>query len=658
MLHLKKIVTLLICIQFLTFFSGQIWGQDFDLEKLLENEIDLEDNSVILDYLLYLQQHPFDLNKVKLVELTTIPWITPLYAKLIIEYRDTHKGFSSVDELNAIKELQPYVEILKPFFTVEKESEKRFFLTGRHRVILKKQKSTGYERKIYKGNRLKIYNRVEGAAPGDIRFGLLTEKDPGEKAYNDLTTGYGQIHLSRMQSTIYIGNYLVESGQGMVFWGPYQLNKGNDPVVVVKKRSRGILPYKSVDENVYFSGIGIKTIYKSIECAGFYSFSLIDARVENDSVLTLQKTGYHRYGNEIKNKDSIYEKVLGCYVKWQMKSLNLGTHWQSSQHSKPFSQSTSNSYFTKGGNVVGGMDYNITTGLMHFFGEVAKSRYSGINYLQGFLVNLNEFDLIVSLRKYQNDFVNFHGRAFGENYALTNEEAVYFGWKWRVQPSTTLAFYFDLFRHPVYSQATKKPLNGWELMGNMEHRFFKELSVFLRLRIRTTQLFKNTYDLYGNKLKKLLNREKSSIRAQIDYQVKRQLGFRTRFEYSWLDWNDYNTQSSFMDSSAVLFYHDIHYQFNQKFSVRLRWTFFDSPISDLNFYQYENDLPGVLRLKMLNHRGSRFYVISGYRWKNHFNTTLKYEHTFYDNNNIISSGYDTIYSDHENMLSIQFDWNW
>ncbi len=195
-------------------------------------------------------------------------------------------------------------------------------------------------------------------------------------------------------------------------------------------------------------------------------------------------------------------------------------------------------------------------------------------------------------------------------------------------------------------------------MGNVEHRFFKELSVFLRLRIRNTQLFQNIYDLYGNKNKKLFNREKSSIRAQIDYQFKSRLGFRTRFEYSWLTWNNYNIKSSFVDSSAVLLYHDIFYKFKKRFSIRLRLTFFDAPINDLNFYLYENDLPGVLRLKMLNHRGSRVYLLSGYRWEKHFNTTVKYEHTFYDNINTIGSGYDMINSDHDNMLSIQFDWNW
>ena len=193
-------------------------------------------------------------------------------------------------------------------------------------------------------------------------------------------------------------------------------------------------------------------------------------------------------------------------------------------------------------------------------------------------------------------------------------------------------------------------------MANVEHRFFRRLAVFLRLRIRSTQQFQNTYDAFGNKNKKLFNKEKSSVRAQIDYRVKSQLGFRARFEYSWLTWDRYNIKSDLIDSSAVLLYQDVFYKY-KSCSFRLRMTFFDAPINDLSFYVYENDLPGVLRLKMLNHRGSRIYLLTGYRWKKHLNINFKYEHTFYDNKNSVGSGYDMIRGDHDNMLSVQLDWN-
>ena len=652
----KKTPAFLIVFYLLICFTPQVMGQEPDLEHLFDSETDKNENS-ILEYLLYVQEHPFDLNKVSYDELQTIPWITPLHAQLIINYRERHKGFSEVEELNRIGEIQPIFESIKFFFTVRRKPEKRFSVSGRHRFILKKQKSRGYQEGIYEGDRSKVYNRIRGSVSDMFSFGLLTEKDPGEKQYNDLATGYGQVYLSRFKSTLYFGNFLVEGGQGLVFWGPYQLNKGNNPVAVVKKQGRGILPYTSVDENNSFSGVGLKTVFGAVECAGFYSYTCPDANVQNDSIYTLQKSGYHRYGNEIKNKDSIREKVTGGYVKWQRPGFHLGTHWQSDVFSDPFSRQTATSRMNGKGNIVGGVDYGLTAGQLHFYGEAAKSRNSGINYAQGALWNLNSIDLILSLRKYRNDFVNIHGRGFGENEDLTNEQAVYFGWRWRVQPATTTAFYFDLFRHPVYEQNFRKPVNGWELMGNVEHRFFRGLSVFLRLRIKSTQLFQNTYDRYGNKNKKLFNKDKSSIRAQIDYQVKRQLRFRTRFEYSWLSWNKYHIKSSLIDSSAVLFYQDISYKFQKGFSIRLRMTLYDAPISDLRFYVYENDLPGVLRLKVLNHRGSRIYLLTGYKWKKHLNINVKYEHTFYDNKNSIGSGYDLIYGDHDNMLSVQLDWN-
>ncbi len=656
MKHSTKFPFLFIGVYFFIFMITQSWGQDF-VEELFDNEIESEENSEILEHLLYLQEHPLDLNKANSDELQTIPWITPLSAKAILNYRAEHNGFTEIVELNKIKEIQLSFDIIKNFLTVQKEPKKQFSFSGRHRLLIRRQKSRGYEEGIYEGDRSKVYNRVRGSLTDNFRFGLLIEKDPGEKHYNDLTTGYGQIYLSRLKSTIYLGNYLVESGQGLVFWGPYQLNRGNNPVVAVKKRARGILPYTSVDENVSFSGAGFKTVLGDVECGGFYSLSSPDANVENDSIRSLQNTGYHRYGNELKNKDRIKENVMGGYVNWQKSNVYIGTQWQKDLFSCPFARQTTGRALNGKGNVVGGMDYGLTAGEIHFFGEAAKSRYSAFNYIQGILWNLDDIDLILSLRKYQNNFVNFHGRGFGENEDLTNEEAVCFGWKWRLQTSTSTAFYFDLYRHPVYNQEFIKPVNGWELMGNVEHRVFKELTVFLRIRIRNTQIFQNTFDSYGNRIKKLFNREKSSFRAQIDYRLKDKLGFRTRFEYAWLTWNNYHIKSSLVDSSAALLYHDIYFNFKKTCSVRLRLTFFDAPLTDLSFYLYENDLPGVLRLKMLNHRGSRIYLIAGYKWKKHFKTTMKYEHTFYDNMNSIGSGYDLINSDHDNMLSVQFDWN-
>ncbi len=62
-----------------------------------------------------------NLNEATEAELQTIPGIGPSTAAMIIEYRDSHQGFHSADELRAVKGIgEKKMEKIRPYIRVEK----------------------------------------------------------------------------------------------------------------------------------------------------------------------------------------------------------------------------------------------------------------------------------------------------------------------------------------------------------------------------------------------------------------------------------------------------------------------------------------------------------------------------------------------------------
>ncbi len=66
-----------------------------------------------------------NLNKATVEELMTLPYVGENTVKEILEYREKHKGFKSVDELKAIKGIgKKKYETLKNMVTVESDEDK------------------------------------------------------------------------------------------------------------------------------------------------------------------------------------------------------------------------------------------------------------------------------------------------------------------------------------------------------------------------------------------------------------------------------------------------------------------------------------------------------------------------------------------------------
>ena len=639
-------------------------GQESDLESLLEAATESDDQAELMEHLKSLLDRPMDINRASEDDLQTLPWISPALAQAIITRRKKYGAFTNPEELLQIEGMETELfQIVRPYLQVGKRADlPSIGLRGRHRIYQRVEKGRGYLDGTYPGGREKFYNRVTGSVGDFLHLGFLAEKDAGEQDVNDLMLGYGSISVPHLRSRIVLGHFLVEAGQGLVFWGPYSLGKGSDPLAPGKQRSRGIHAYASSDENTAFSGAAMTSSIGAFSLTALHSRSYLDASVEGDSVQSLPNTGLHRTGREIEQRDALGETVTGLIANWQPRpGLKFGLNYQSSHFSQPIAEG-SHLYdryeFAGSSNSVAGLNFDWMFGKINLFGEAARSASDGSACLLGSWFDLMPFGFLILVRNYDKDFHNAHGRSFGERGdVLNNEKGVYLGWRWLLSKASRISVYYDQFRHPWPRYGRPMSGSGWEIMGLIELRLRKSMNVLVRIKVKSYSDAETFVDHFGNGTQKLTERQNKSLRLQLELNPEKRARFRTRLELNGSELLPFgDTYTINRDSLGSFLYQDLRLQLFPALFFSTRWCHFDAMSYNVRFYQYENDLPGVMRLKMLYGRGTRWYFVAGWKTSQQALLSAKYEHTFYDSETSIGSGSDMILGQHENALSLQLDW--
>ncbi len=621
-----------------------------ELEMLFESQSD-EQDSELYQAVQYYIDNPLDINRVSEKELKELPFVSETMVRDILDFRLKHNEFQSVEVLNEIKSVRPVANIVIHFFTIEESHSEQLKVRARDRYSHPVEKSKAYHENKYRGNADKLYNRFDVIYGDVVKAGVVAEKDAGEASVADYKGVYAQYTPLKSPVQIVLGNYIVKSGQGLVFWGPYKMYKGFDPIVPAIKPESGLKPSLSVDENGSLFGAGVSVPFHSVKLTGFYSNRKIDASLENEQIKSLHTTGYHRFGSEWEFKDAVTVSTHGAVVEWHPASAaQVGVNYLMQQFDKPFMLSV-DSFDDK--KTASSVYYNFDFRSLSFFGEGGITNQTGNGFVTGFMLNENRFQAVWLFRNYNQSFHSPFGRAFGDNYSPNNEQGMYWGWKWNFFKQTLLTLNFDSFKHPVFDEQSTGEHWGKEWMIGFEQaiRNFK-----IQARIKSTQreLFVNAYDIWGNKSRKQNVKNLSSFQIQVYYKAEK-LEMKSRIAYNHLGWDYLKNVDGLTDSSAILLFHDIRYKPEKFLDLRTRWSFFDAPLYDLRFYQFENDLAGVMKLQMLQNRGVRWYAVAGIKLGK-IKLSLKYEITRYDNLVTVGTGNNLVLGDHISKISVQLDW--
>jgi competence ComEA-like helix-hairpin-helix protein len=635
---------------------------DDALDDILQEPFEETDNSDLYDQLEQLIKNPIDINSATISELQIVPGLDLSSAQIIINHRKKYGNFFSVYELNAVqgldndlvKKIIPFLTVKKPGLKTDETSTANNIFNNSHldfrsRMINELQTRQGFTEKKYEGTKPQLYNRLIVRQSNNYQAGFLTEKDPGEKSFNEFTSYHIYAKDISFIHQLVVFDYLLEFGQGLTLWSPYAFSKGADAIYPIKRNARNIRPYTSASENNFFRGVAASFDINNFTLTGFYSKNNFDANIDSltGEILSTPVDGLHRTESEISKRKTATEKMIGAKVDYNLSGLfKTGILYYKSEFSNPF---VSSSVFDHGGEEFSytAFNYDLIYGNLNLFGEFSYDNTS-VASINTLLVSISKsLTFTASLRNYPRIFFSLHGFGFGERSGVTsNEFGIYTGIKWRL-PFALLNFYYDQFKFPYATSSIPLPSEGDEFLVDILTKPFSKFELKLRYKIEN----KEQAEVVENR-DQLVKRIKQLGRLELVYYVSNSLRLKGRIEIS-----QYNIDALKETENGFLVFQDIRYLPIKNLNIYGRIIFFKTDSFNSAIYEYENNLTGILTNLAMYGEGTRWYFILKYEITNFLDVSFRYSETYKPKESYFSSGLNEIIGNIDNDIAIQIDLN-
>jgi DNA uptake protein ComE-like DNA-binding protein len=630
---------------------------NLSLEKIGDQIGEDDESSSLFDELSALEETPLNLNDVSEEDLQRIPGMTNLIASRIIIQRSI-KPFQSKRELLSIQGIsKDLYSTIKHYVVMRKNRENRDTFSFLHRSSTELEKRKGFVTGEYPGSQIQVLNKIHGIYNRDNQFvssidvGAVTKKDPGESNYTDFTSGYISCVVPSLSSRCIIGDYQLETGEGLVFWSASAFSKGSNTIAPARKNGKGIHPYFSINENAFFRGIAISFEKVNQQFQFFYSNRTIHASIDTLGQLSvIDQTGKFRTENELRKKNATRELIIGYHTSIKpFDDFKIGFTGYKNHFSNPYItkglsavsvsdlwiQSVDLSYSCDGVDLFSELAYDVT----HSVAAIGGITYEPIHYITLTFIG----------RRYPPTFQSIHGNAFGESQRQNqNETGVYCGIQLRPFDPLTISAYFDQYEFPNPTAFIRSSSNGYDYLIYAEYQASADNELSFRYKKKETQLSTENYDLYGRAFDQLNPRIQNTYRLMNKYLSSSSMHLSSKFEFIHVEYrNEKKTEKGFLLSQSL------QCRLLSSTTLQTRVTFFDTESYDSRLYDFENDLPGAYSNPALFGRGIRWYAIVRYDLFLGVYITMKYSETYKEGVKSIGTGLDEMMGNHQSTLSIQ-----
>ncbi|MBN1897327.1 MAG: helix-hairpin-helix domain-containing protein [Spirochaetes bacterium] len=628
------------------------------VETLIEDSEEEEDETK--DVLQKYKDSPLDLSQASMSDLTEFPFLSPILALRIIQYRDK-KGFNSVPDLKNVEgltddiynQIAGFVTVKKPFIVVEGKKVKKkpafggkitFRFVADHPYSEEYLKNGIYNRYIH--NPVGLKEKVELHYGQLAEAGFIMERDVGEEDLNDMQKYFIQFNNLWYVKKLIFGNYRLYFGQGLVLSSPGGSAKGGE-VVRIKEKSKGIKADLTSSENAYFFGPALQLEFSDLTLYGFYSFKKHDATLEDqgsrlvssdydddtpeddsDNIITSFDTeddGRHLTGSDRKKIDNLERKFIGSRIEYSvLQTLKIGSTYYHSTYSVPLNPEVKNNYYYKFRGDwldVAGFDFDFIYHSMNLFGEVAVSFFpriqdpvfydpydpsntdekdTSLGFLIGNVIDVGQFETALLYRKYDRDFYNFDNGAFQESDDQ-NEEGVYWANRLKLDRQTKIWMYIDAYRMDWRKYYEIMPTRGYEVYSQIERKFLSKFKYTVRGKIENKDMKVTTEQ--GSEVFWVQNDWR--IRNEIQWEPSKNIRYRLRYEFSRTEYEDLDILYN-----GYLVFADIRYSPTTRLTFYLRDIIFDTPY-EARIWEYENTIPSYMENLAFygTGRGNRLYLM-------------------------------------------------
>ncbi|MEX0736365.1 MAG: helix-hairpin-helix domain-containing protein [Bacteroidota bacterium] len=645
-----------------------------DLERMLEESTQDAEDSQLLELLHALEQDPLDPNTATPEELQQLPGVTSLIALAIVRTREL-APFERIEDLLSVEGMtQELLTRFRRFLRVG-ASVTRKGGTGlaairfRSRVTQDLQQRRGFTEGTYPGSQQKVYHRLvvrstdlgssQGVSSNERRTrswleaGIIIERDAGEKSLSDFIAGYLSLNVQPWGSRIILGDYVVEAGEGLVFWRSTGFSKGSEVISTIQKNGGGIKPYASTDENSFLRGVAAETRVGGVRVSAFVSHKRLHASVNDEGTITSFNTsGLFRTPGEMQNKNASGERMVGGIVSAvPVPGLKFELSGYRTAFNHPVRLTGTFGFLGTTASVLG-LNASWTGSRSTVFSEIARDHGGVMAGVAGVVVKPARIvDLSMIGRIYPRNFISLHSFGFGEGGGATqNESGLYFGVKVRPLRGTMISSYYDQFVVPWRTSLVRLPSEGNDLLTLVQSQLTRKLSLTLQFKRKNKAVTENVPDQFDEETRRVGMRKQLNYRATLE--VNSSVNFRWRSRVEWVQ-VAYNLTG--LRERGILAYQDIRTYAFPRFLLNLRIIAFHTDSFDSRVYEFESDTPGALNNPGLFGRGYRWYATARYEVSPSLNLWLKYGHTVKEGLKVISSGSNQILGNLDNRVSLQLD---
>ena len=596
------------------------------LESLGENMSDDSDIQEILDDLESFRLNPLKINLASKEDLMRLHLLSEVQINNLIAYREKTGMIYSLFELAAVDGFTPDIlQKLEPFisfYVTKVQSGKKRSSTD----LLARTNRTFplADQSKYEGSPERFYLRMKHVS-ARMEYGLVAEKDPGEAFFSqsnkqgfDYTSAFANFGVGRNKNRIFVGDYHVRFGQGLVAWQGFSMGKSAETTQVFRS-DQGVKSYSSTDENQFFRGIASQFTFRKFTFYPFLSRHKLDASVDTlDGKLyfgAFQTSGYHRTGSEIAGENSLEQIVGGGHVTYSHNqwSLGLTTVYTRFDAYMDRSDEPYNQFLPEGkDNLVAGFDWRGSFRKIFFFGETAMSKNSGKALLTGVMMKpASNAELSLVYRNINKTYFSFFSNAFTESSRTNDEHALYLGLKVFPASHWIVWAYADFFRYQWLKYTTAAPSTGAEFFAQVSYSPTRATNFYLRFFQEEKDQRLITESLRYNE-QQLINR----IRFNFAHVLNEQISLKSRIEFSF-----YSKQ---VTEKGVLIYQDVAFKPLQKsFALNGRFAWFSTDGYNSRLYAFENDLLYSFSVPALYGNGFRAYFNFQQKLGSNFTLWLK-----------------------------------
>ena len=654
------------------------------IEDHAEEQDEKMDYSRLVDELNYLMKNPINVNAADKEDFQYFVFLNDMQINDIIRQRDRLEGFKNMFQLQLVESLN-YRDIknLGNFVYADPVEEKvgnklsRSLKYGQHDVFIRYERMLetrqGYKpiedsileenpNKRYLGNPDKYYFKYAYRSQ-NIRWGLNAEKDPGEEFFKgtqkqgfDFYSGHLMVKDLKWLDKLIVGDYNVQTGQGLGLWSGLSFGKSSN-VVSVRKQAKGLKPSTSMNEYGYMRGISVEKETGPVKTTLFYSrakrdgnVTAVDSTGEFSAISSIQQTGYHYTRSLADNKNAVEEQIAGGNITGWLGDFKIGATAYYFSLDIPLEQSNRlyKKFDFKGTErMVSTLDYEYNFSDFILFGETGYTDNDSWGTLNGFILRpVSSVYLSVLHRYYQKDFQNIKGGAFGESSSNQNEKGLYSGLQVQLSSEFEINAYADHFEFDWLDFRIDAPSKGSEYMLQLDYEASQEWSSYVKYSYESKQRnLSHKEDFVNNPA----DRVREGFRLNFSWEANSWLQFNNRAEWSRMTLADNNPEDGWLIYQDVLIRPD-----EKPFMFTFRYSLFHTDSYKARLYAYEHDVLYAFSIPAYAYKGFRTYLVLKYEIMENIDFWIKVARSQYTDRQTIGDRLRKLGKPHKTDVKLQF----